>query len=227
MSANEEILLLVDESYADNFCAICVVCIQGKENLTLLNDQIRQISVDPAVNIHDLAKIFHYNEASIGGRQSIASWIYRMPISVYCVISKSNVSKSKQTQDEFAYKTLFPELVKPLRQKFFNRFHGEKISIRFENLNNKLDTDTLFFKEVLKDIPEISVSVVSKENDQLIFLPDYFLGFIKDHLSKGKLVTWPTDLLKLLSGKIGLLLFKDASETRRYGRGDEIAKFLS
>lgn len=247
----EKVLLLVDESYGNNFCGVCIVCVQGSESVDILRDQLRRMSVDPTFIAYNTSPTFHYADDSIGARQSLASRIFEMPISVYCAISQKDIPSSREKLNELAYKNLFPSLLKPLRMKFGNRLNKRvDFTIHFENLTDKPDIDLSFFKNISACQDTDSIKVVTK-SDPLIFLPDYFLGFIREHLkdrSEGgsrkscfktlankfgllrrtkPIQRWPIDSLKLLSGKIGLILLSNQGDETRYERGEGVANFLS
>lgn len=228
---NEEVILLVDESYGENFCATCIVCIQGVNNRDLLLDQLRQLSIDPAFNAYNSSGLLHYNENNISTRQTLAPWISEMPISAYIAITQTNTSKTKQQQDIDTYHLLFPEILKPLLMKFKKRVGEDvEISLLFENLSDKLDNDLVFFKNIVSTIPDsknIAVKVATKATEPLLFLPDYFLGFVYNYFSLKKKETWPTDSLKLLVGKVGLILIINNNKINRYKRGEEIVNLFS
>ncbi|OHB25205.1 MAG: hypothetical protein A2542_02270 [Parcubacteria group bacterium RIFOXYD2_FULL_52_8] len=232
---NEKVTLLIDESYDNNFCGVCVVAVQGDKNLEILRDQIRQMAIDPMLNAYNKSGIFHYSDNGISGRQALATWISRMPISAYIALSTTNVPDLKGERDNIVYRSFLPQILKLLRMKYTKRAGDISFAIKFENLSNKSNSDLVFFKEIVGKIPscrDTEVNVVTKDKEPLTFLPDYFLGFIRDHLTKqyskeGAHATWPTDSLKLLSGKIGLILQCDETRIKHYGRGKQVTDFLT
>lgn len=226
----KESLFLIDESHKENYSAVCVVCVQGKDDLKLLMDQLRQISIVPTVRAYNSSGVFHYCDDSIGARQSIVSWITKMPISVYMSITQTNTEHLKENKDMFVYQCLLPEILKPLQMKYRNRFDSAKISLRFENLSKNTKNDLIFFQKSLSNAlgyEDMEISIATKENEPLIFLPDYFLGFVRDQLTnKDPKISWPKDALKLISSKIGLIHICDTEGTKRYQRGEEIKNLL-
>lgn len=247
--ATEEILLIVDESYKAKLCSVCVVCVQGLENIKLLEDQIRKITIDPVVKAYNKSRIFHYSEDSIGARQSLVPWISKMPISVYLGISQTNFYRSKKEKDTFTYGHIFPKILLPIVKKYQKRLGTNiEFSILFENLSDKLQRDKNFFTKIVHQTlggVKIKINVTTKESEPLIFLTDYFLGYVRDHLLgkkpphfiDGLLVrlhlrpevnkNWSTNSLKLLSSKIGLICLLNNDRCFWYERGKEIADFLS
>lgn len=227
-SKKDRVLMLVDECYIANTCSVCVVCIHGKENLFMLENQLRQIEVDPVVKAYRKNNIFHYNEDSIGARQSLSSWIYKMPISAYIVLEEKEGLSTKEDKNNFAYQTLLPEILKPLKMKFFKRYSDNlDYLIKFENLTDRPNLDKTFFSKILENIPlcgDMGIEVVTKDKEPLILLPDYFLGFV-NHCMQGQV--WSADTLKLIGNKIGLILTKGKDKNRRYERGNDIVNFLS
>ena len=186
-------------------------CVHGEENISLLNDQMRQIAIDPTIKAYRAqTDTFHYNEDSIGARQSLSSWIYKMPISAYLAIGKKDASSTKQEKDIFVYQTLLPELLKPLRMKFSKRYGSDiEYLVKFENLTDKSNLDGSFFTKILETIPlcrDMETQVVTKGEEPLIFLPDYFLGFV-NHCIQGQ--QWSADSLKLIGNKVGLILMTE------------------
>lgn len=220
--------MLVDECYIKDCCSVCIVCVHGEENISLLNDQMRQIAIDPAINVYRAqTKTFHYNEDSIGARQSLSSWIYKMPISTYLAINKKAIFSTKQEKDTFVYQTLLPELLKPLKMKFSKRYGSDiEYLVKFENLTDKSNLDRNFFTKILETIPlcrDMEIQVVTKEEEPLTFLPDYFLGFV-NHCMQGN--SWSADSLKLIGNKVGLILMSEKGKKFRYERGEDIVNFL-
>jgi hypothetical protein len=215
-----EVLFFVDESYNPEFCGVCIVCIQGKEGYKIAQ----------GIKTKNLPSRIHYHDDNISNRQSIASSIAIMPISAYVAITKNNFPKEEKNKYELIYKTLLPELLKPLRMKFSKRLGGNvNFLINFENLSDKPKRDVKFFEGVFGMIPscaDMNYTIVTKSSEPLIFLPDYFIGFIRDHLSTKKKI-WPASSLKLLSEKIGVLLLYEKGKITRYERGKQISDFLS
>ena len=228
---NNEIILIIDESYGEDFCATCIVYIQGLNNYYLIVDQLRKININPAFNVYNSSRILHYNENSISARQIITPWISEMPISVHVAVTKTNIPETKKDKDNIAYKLLFPEILKPILMKFKKRTENDvKFILNFENLSNKINNDINFFKKIIENISiknNVFVNVVTKEEEPLLFLPDYFLGFIHNHLTRKTTETWSTESLKLLSDKIGLISVFNKEKITRYERGNGIIKFLS
>lgn len=227
----EKITLLVDESYGPGFFGVCIVSIQGDYSQKLLADQIRKMTLDPVVRVHNKPGKFHYQENNISGRQSLAPWIIQMPISVYMGITRTEIPGTKQEKDSYTYKVVFPHLLKALYIKFSKIFQANpSFVIKFENLSDKIEKDKAFFTQIISTIPgnkEFKVEVVTKEQEPSIFLPDYFLGFVSDYLNSVPGHTWPKSSLELLSDKMGLILVLEGNSLTRYGRGDQIKKFLS
>lgn len=235
---SQNITLLIDETYHErstitdnaNFAAVCIVCIQGKYNYELLLDQLRKISLDPAVNTYGVSSYFHFNDVSISSRQSLVPWIAEMPISVYLAATKKFISDSKQEKDTFVYNSLFPTILEPIQSKFYNRFGNKvKFELKFENLTDKINNDAKFFRNILgksKRFQNMSSRVVTKTQEPLLFLPDYFLGFTRSHIMEKNNGTWHTESLRLLSEKIGLLAIID-HKIIHFERGKEIRDFLN
>ena len=229
--SNNKIILIIDESYGKDFCATSIVYIQGLNNYYLIIDQLRKISINPAFKIYNSSGILHYNENSISARQIITPWISEMPISVHVAITKTSIPETKRDKDNISYKLLFPEILKPILMKFKKTTENDvKFILNFENLSDKTNNDVIYFKKIIENIStknNIFVNVVTKEEEPLLFLPDYFLGFIHNHLTRKTTETWSTDSLKLLSDKIGLISVFNEGKIIRYERGSGIINFLS
>ncbi len=225
------IQLFIDESYGDEYCAVCAVCIQGEENAKLIREIIRQMSIDPAIKSMVCKENYHYSELSIGARQALTGWIAKMPLSVYIAVTRQKIQSGKHY--DVAYGLLLKNLLIPLFNKFQNR-SGQKtlLGMNFENISDKTSSDVEFFTEKMNRVGitgNYTVSVVTKHLSEFIFLPDFFLGYVKDHLIyNDEKNSWTTNALKLLSGKIGLLLnFKKDGTPEHFSRGEEVDTFLS
>lgn len=227
----EDVWLLIDESYDNNYTSVGVVCIQGEVNLNLVKDMVRKMSLDPAINTMISSGAYHYAELSIGARQAVNQWVSKMPISSYIAISKEQISAIKSDKDVVAYGNLFKNIAVPLLGKFENRLgENTKIHFLFENLSDKHTIDQYFFENILQNCTSqsLDIHVVTKQTEPLIFLPDFFLGYVRDRLTKNADITWPSDSLQILSKKIGLVLCTDKDGVmERYVRGDSVSKFLS
>jgi len=239
----KKILMLIDESYEHDFCSVCVVCIQGEENIDLVREKVKKMKIDPQLITTSSGDGRHYAEDGIGARQVVASKISTMPISAYICLSETVKLENKQELDEYTYSFMLPKIIKSLMQKYHGS-HDEEydISLEFENLSDKRGNDLVFFEKQishLRDEFQFSCSVVGKNGEPLIFLPDYFLGFTRDLIikkrnaekllsgSKRKPETWPAQYFNLLANKIGIILLMDEDKIKRFGRGRGVADFLS
>ena len=227
----DNIELFIDESYDEQYCAVCIVCIQGKENLVLVRDLIRQMSIDPLIQSMVREETYHYSELSIGARQALTSWVARMPLSVYIAITQQDIPQDKKY--DTAYGFLLKNILIPVFSKFQNRVGSEvALQINFENISDKTKSDVEFFTKKVNDTGikgKCNLNVVTKQTNDFIFLPDFFLGYVKDHINRGgEKITWTADSLKLLSKKIGLLLnYEKDGKLERFSRGEEVSTFLS
>ena len=228
----EDVWAFIDESYDDEFCAVCMVIIQGEKNLQQTREIFRKIAIEPMVAATTSSDIYHYAEQSIAARQAITQWVSKMPISAYVNITAHNVPPEKTRRDLMAYGSLLGEIIVPIFQKFKSRL-GDDVTIHmnFENLSNKTSSDQAFFNQQMNEsivASPYTVSVATKDKEPLIYLPDFFLGYIRDHIVRESNITWPATSLKLLADKVGLILHTDIDgEKSRYIRGESVATFLS
>lgn len=221
MTNNDDMIMLIDESYREDYCAVCIVCIQGKENYELCLKCLPEI-------LSKGGKSFHYNKDDIDLKKRISLWISKLPISSYIgIVKKVDLKQNKSELDKFTYKIIFPELLKPLGVKYKNRLGKEMNGIiKFENLTDKISLDLKLFQEVVDKIPDykkMEVKVETKNSEPLNFLPDYFLGFI-GHYSKDE---WFKRSMYDLGEKIGLILVVNENCKDRYKRGEEVINFLN
>lgn len=237
----EKILMLVDESYEQDFCSVCVVCIQGERRIEAVRKRVLKMKLQPSIVTTTTEGIRHYTEDSIGVRQATAPIIGLMPISAYICLSQTNVPTDKKTQDEYVYSALLPKIVKSLLQKYQYTHNSEyDVHIEFENLSNRNGKDLAFFENHLAHLRtefKFGCLVVGKEEEPLLFLPDYFLGFTRDLILKKRQAqqksksgikpeTWPAQLFNLIVNKVGVILSVENGNIQRFGRGDGVRKFL-
>lgn len=229
----EKAYLFVDESYDDAFMGVCVVLIHGERNLDMVRDQLRKLLIDPSQFAYNPGGVLHYADTNISSRQSVARWIATMPLAAYLAVAPSMELRTKEDKDRYAYNDLLPRLLHPLALKLENRFGADShAQFLFENLTDKSAADEVFFKGVVDRIPlgnlDVETRVVTKSTEPLTFLPDYFLGFVREALVGKGQQTWQHDTLTLLASKIGLVLKTDGKKILdRYERGGDLPAFLA
>lgn len=222
--------MLIDESRdRSGKPSLCIVCIQGEENFLLAQEIFRQAEVSSDVAaIRKDETTLHFAYESIGGRQSVVTHMRRMPVSAYIAVCEDPVSDEKRY--DLMYQVLLPRLLKPLISKFNSRCQGSvEYELLFENITEKHENDRSYFLGKVDSLDFgaiVSVNVVTKKSEPLLWLPDYFLGFLGQFFGCGD-STWARDSLHLLQDKIGLIQVSRGENVLYVRRGHEISDFLS